>query len=332
MASTTTHLSEVIVPVLFPDSWEFDFGFEVSSMRILLTGTSGQVGGALRPLLEKQGTVLAPTSAEFDLSQPDALAPKLDEVRPDLIVNPAAYTAVDKAEDESERAMRINAEAPGAIARWAAANNVPLVHFSTDYVFDGSGDRAWREDDSTGPLSAYGRSKLAGEEAIRHAGGPHLVVRTAWVYAAKGANFMRTMIRLARERETLRVVADQLGTPTSARTIAAALIGIVDQGISDLPAAFARGGGLVHLTNSGSTSWHGFASAIVEGLRGRGVALKVTEVVPIATADYPTKAARPANSRLDLTRLQTVYGLSPVAWQEALTLELDALLAAEDHI
>jgi dTDP-4-dehydrorhamnose reductase len=224
--------------------------------------------------------------------------------------------------------MRINAEAPAAIARWAAANNVPLVHFSTDYVFDGGGGRAWREDDPTGPLSAYGRSKLAGEEAVRRAGGPHLVVRTAWVYAAKGTNFMRTMIRLARERETLRVVADQLGTPTSARTIAAALTEIIDQGIADLPAAFARSGGLVHLTNSGSTSWHGFASAIVEGLRGRGVALRVTEVVPIGTADYPTRAVRPANSRLDLTRLQTVYGVSPSAWQEALAQELDVLQAA----
>jgi dTDP-4-dehydrorhamnose reductase len=300
-------------------------------MRILLTGTSGQVGSALRPLLEKRGTMLAPTSAEFDLSRPDALVSKLDELKPDLIVNPAAYTAVDKAEDETDRAALINAEAPAVIARWAAANGVPLVHFSTDYVFDGSGSRAWREDDPTRPLSAYGRSKLAGEEAVRSAGGPHLVIRTAWVYAARGANFMRTMIRLARERETLRVVADQLGTPTSARSIATALTEIIDQGISDPSAPFARGG-VVHLTNSGSTSWHGFANAIIEGLRKRGAALKVTEIVPIATADYPTKAVRPANSRLDLTRLQTVYGLSPLAWQEALALELDAFVAAGDNI
>jgi dTDP-4-dehydrorhamnose reductase len=301
-------------------------------MRILLTGASGQVGSALLPLLRTRGTVLAPTEMDFDLSKPAAVAALLDELKPDFIVNPAAYTAVDKAEDEVDLAMLINAEAPGAIARWAAASNVPLVHFSTDYVFDGSGDRAWREDDLPGPLSVYGRSKLAGEEAVRRSGAPHLVVRTAWVYAAKGANFMRTMVRLARERETLRVVADQLGTPTSARSIAAALIGIIDQGISDLPAAFARGGGVVHLTNSGSTSWHGFASAIVDGLRGRRVALKATEVVAITTADYPTRAVRPANSRLELTRLQTVYGLSPLAWQEALAMELDAFVATGDNI
>ena len=301
-------------------------------MRILLTGASGQVGSALLPLLRTRGTVLAPTEMDFDLSKPAAVAAQLDELKPDFIVNPAAYTAVDKAEDEVDLAMLINAEAPGAIARWAAASNVPLVHFSTDYVFDGSGDRAWREDDLPGPLSVYGRSKLAGEEAVRRSGAPHLVVRTAWVYAAKGANFMRTMVRLARERETLRVVADQMGTPTSARSIAAALTGIIDQGISNLPAAFARGGGVVHLTNSGSTSWHGFASAIVDGLRGRRVALKATEVVAITTADYPTRAVRPANSRLELTRLQTVYGLSPLTWQEALAMELDAFVATGDNI
>jgi dTDP-4-dehydrorhamnose reductase len=303
--------------------------FEVSLMRILLTGTSGQVGGALLPLLQKRGTVLAPSETELDLSQPDAVAPSLDELKPDFIVNPAAYTAVDKAEDETALAMLINAEAPAAMARWAAAKRVPLLHFSTDYVFDGSGGRAWREVDPTGPLSVYGRSKLAGEEAIHSAGGPHLVIRTAWVYAAKGANFMRTMIRLARERETLRVVADQQGTPTSARTIAAALTQIIDQGIADLPAVFARGAGLVHLTNSGSTNWYAFAIAIVDGLRKRGMELKAAEVVPIATSDYPTKAVRPANSRLDLSRLASAYGIVPPPWQAALDLELDAFQALE---
>lgn len=299
-------------------------------MRILLTGVSGQVGGALRPLLAKRGTVIAPTEAEFNLSNPEALGPKLDELKPDLIVNPAAHTAVDKAEDEIDLSMLINAEAPGAIARWAAARHVPLVHFSTDYVFDGSGTSAWREDDPTGPLSVYGRSKLLGEEAVRRAGGPHLVVRTAWVYAAMGTNFMRTMIRLAREREILRVVADQWGTPTSAGTIAAVVTGIIDQNIVGLPAGFARAQGLVHLTNSGSTSWHGFACAIVDGLGRRGATLKAGEIAPIATSDYPTKARRPANSRLDLTRLKAVYGIVPPPWQDALVPELDAFLASEN--
>jgi dTDP-4-dehydrorhamnose reductase len=298
-------------------------------MRILLTGTRGQVGGALFPLLRDEHTVLAPTRGEFDLSKPESLAGKLDALKPDLIINPAAYTAVDKAEDESALAFLINGDAPAVLARWAAAHGAPMVHFSTDYVFDGAGSRLWREDDPTAPLSVYGRSKLAGESAVRSAGCEHLVVRTAWVYAAHGANFMRTMIRVAKERESLRVVADQFGAPTSATTIASTLVRILDQGARDLPATFARANGLVHLTNSGSTSWHGFACAIVEGLRSRTVALKAEQVTPIATADCPTKAVRPANSRLDLARLRAAYGIVPPAWEEALTLELDDFLQFE---
>jgi len=293
-------------------------------MRILLTGSSGQVGGALLPRLGQHHTVIAPASVNFDLSKPDTLVAQLDAIRPDLIVNPAAYTAVDRAEDEPARAMLINGEAPGVLARWAAPRHVPMVHLSTDYVFDGHGNSAWREDDPTGPLSVYGRSKLAGERAVRDAGGAHLVVRTAWVYAATGSNFMRTMIRLAGERDTLRVVADQWGAPTSARTIATALADIIGQGETDLPAAFARAAGLVHLTNFGTTSWHGFAVAILQGLRSRGASLRATEVVPIAAADYPTKAKRPANSRLDLARLKVAYGLEPSTWESALSQELDA--------
>ena len=293
-------------------------------MRILLTGGSGQVGGALLPRLGAHHTIIAPASADFDLSKLETLAAQLDAIRPDLIVNPAAYTAVDRAEDEPARAMLINAEAPGALARWAAPRRVPMVHLSTDYVFDGHGNSAWREDDPTGPLSVYGRSKLAGERAVRDAGGAHLVVRTAWVYAATGSNFMRTMIRLAGERDALRVVADQWGAPTSARTVATMLADIIGQGEADLAAAFARAKGLVHLTNSGATNWHGFAVAILQGLRSRGASLRATEVVPIATKDYPTKAKRPANSRLDLTRLKDAYGLEPSTWESALSQELDA--------
>lgn len=293
-------------------------------MRILLTGSSGQVGGALRPRLGAHHTIIAPASGDFDLSKPDTLAAQLDAIGPDLIVNPAAYTAVDRAEDEPARAMLINGEAPGVLARWAAPRRVPMVHLSTDYVFDGHGDSAWREDDPTGPLSVYGRSKLAGEHAVRDAGGAHLVVRTAWVYAATGSNFMRTMIRLAGERDSLRVVADQWGTPTSADTIATTLADIIGQGEADLAAAFARAKGVVHLTNSGATSWHGFAVAILHGLRTRGASPRATEVVPIASEDYPTKAKRPANSRLDLARLKEAYGLEPSSWESALSRELDA--------
>jgi dTDP-4-dehydrorhamnose reductase len=299
-------------------------------MRILLTGTAGQVGGALLPLLLKgKHTVIAPEQEDFDLSKPELLASHLEAVKPDLIINPAAYTAVDKAEDETALAFVVNGEAPGELAMWAAARSVPMIHFSTDFVFDGSVNRSWREEDPTGPLSVYGRSKLAGEEAVRGAGGPHLIIRTAWVYGARGANFMRTMIRLARERDTLRVVADQHGTPTSTATIATSLVQILEQGAKDLPASFARADGLVHLTNSGSTNWHGFAVAIVDGLKSRGVPLKAGEVTPITTAEFPSKAKRPANSHLDLTRLKQVYGVIPSPWESSLAAELDAFLALE---
>lgn len=189
-------------------------------MRILLTGTSGQVGGALHRVLVGRHEVLAPPRNEFDLAEPETLGHALDRFRPDFILNPAAYTAVDQAEDERELAFRVNGEAPFAMASWAAQHEVPLLHFSTDYVFDGSGERPWREEDPCRPLSAYGQSKLAGDTGIRDAGGPHLIVRTSWVFAASGANFLRTMIRLACERPELRVVSDQIGAPTSARSIA----------------------------------------------------------------------------------------------------------------
>lgn len=293
-------------------------------MRILITGTSGQVGGALRQVVA--GDLLCPPRAEFDLTQPDSLAAALDALKPELIFNPAAYTAVDKAEDEVELATTVNGRSPGVIARWAAAHNVPLVHISTDYVFDGSGERAWREDDACAPLSVYGRSKLMGEQEVRAAGGAHLIARTAWVFAAEGANFMRTMIRLARERDQMRVVADQFGTPTSARTIAEVLNAIVVQNREDLPAAFAKADGLIHLTNAGHTSWHGFASDIVDGIRARGVAVKAERIDAITTADYPTKAHRPANSRLDISRLSSAYGIAPPSWQDALARELDAVV------
>ena len=300
-----------------------------SLMRILLTGSSGQVGGALRPLLKEGGMVIAPSRGAFDLSKPETLAEALDRFKPDLIINPAAYTAVDRAEDERELALLVNAKAPAAIAEWSARHRVPLIHFSTDYVFDGSGDKPWREDSSTGPLSVYGASKLAGDLAIQAAGGPHLIARTSWVYDAGGANFLRTITRLAGERKELRIVADQTGAPTTANTIADAVSRIVLSNASDLSALLARHGGVVNLACAGETSWHGFATAIVGGLKSRGVRLAAEMVTPIATADFPTKARRPGNSRLDLSQLRERFGWTPPTWQDALSTELDSLVTRQ---
>lgn len=292
-------------------------------MRVLVTGGSGQVGGALLKQLTELGSVVALGRDEFDLARPDRLPTELDQVAPSLIVNAAAYTAVDRAEDDSEIAFRVNAEAPGVIARWAAVRNIPLIHFSTDYVFDGTGTRPWREDDAPGPLSVYGASKLAGDDAVRSAGGAHLIVRTSWVYAAKGTNFLRSILRLAKEQTELRIVADQFGAPSSARLIAHAIARIIGADGADLVDRIAAAQGIVNVAASGETSWHAFAVAIVEGLKARGVPLAVERIVPIATQDYPTKAKRPANSRLDMTRLSQAFGIITPQWDRALEVELD---------
>ena len=242
-------------------------------MRILLTGVYGQLGGALVPRLQEIGTVIPTDIDTLDLAKPDILADALDRLAPEIVINPAAYTAVDQAEDKLAAATMVNATAPGVIARWAAAHDVPLIHFSTDYVFNGAGALPWREEDEPKPLSAYGATKLAGENEIRAADGCFLILRTSWLYAAQGKNFLRTIARLARERKELRVVADQVGAPTSAALVADAVTDILAGGADHLRKRFAEAGGLVHLTASGEVSWHGFACAIVDGLRARGVGL-----------------------------------------------------------
>jgi dTDP-4-dehydrorhamnose reductase len=287
-------------------------------MRILLTGASGQVGGVLAGRLSDFGAIVTPGRAAFDLSNVEAIPACLDAISPDVIVNPAAYTAVDRAEDEAQLAQRINADAPGAIGRWAAGRKVPVVHFSTDYVFGGSGHAPWHEDDAPGPLSVYGRSKLGGELALRAAAGTHLIVRTSWVYHRTGTNFLRTIARLAAEREELRIVTDQFGAPTSADTIADTLVALLQKHRGDFSALAAAAGGTLHLTASGAASWHDFAVAIVTGLKARGVPVQAKRIIPIKTSEFPTKAQRPLNSRLDLTRVSGLLGHAIPSWQSAL--------------
>jgi dTDP-4-dehydrorhamnose reductase len=294
-------------------------------MRTLVTGATGQLGGALVRTLGGQVPIVAVDRARLDLARPWEIASVLDKIEPELIINAAAYTAVDRAEDERDLVFRVNADAPGAIAQWAAGRDVPLIHFSTDYVFDGTGSRPWREDDSTGPLSVYGASKLAGEMAIGAAGGSHLIIRTQWVYAAKGANFLRTIARLASERKELRVVADQYGAPTSARLIADVVSTVIGLGPVPLSSRIHLSGGLMNVAASGETTWYGFTIAIVDGLRVRGINVAAEGIMPITTAEYPTKARRPANSRLDLTRLGQAFGIRTPNWDVALATELDDL-------
>jgi dTDP-4-dehydrorhamnose reductase len=295
-------------------------------MRILVTGGTGQIGGALVPRLAGLGTVVAPSRSEVDLAHPAGIAEQLDRIWPNLIINSAAYTSVDSAEDERDLAFMVNAESPGAIARWAAARRVPLVQLSTDYVFDGSGDRPWREDDPTGPLSVYGASKLAGEKSVQAASGPHLIVRTSWVYSAQGRNFLRIVASLASQRSELKVVADQVGAPTSAAVVAEGLARILATAVDEVPARFAAVHGVVHLTAAGATSWHGFAAAIVQGLKARGVPVKAERVVPLCSDEYPSKATRPRNSRLDLKLLSQMFGITPLHWTDALEIELERLV------
>ena len=250
-------------------------------MRILITGVSGQVGGALVARLRDREVIAADRST-IDLSRPETIPDALERLRPTTILNAAAYTAVDRAEDQKDLAMVINAIAPGVIARWAAGRGIPMVHFSTDYVFDGHGEKPWREEDATGPLSVYGETKRDGENVVKVADGSSLIVRTSWVYAAKGKNFLRTIARLAREREELRIVADQFGAPTSADLIASALTNMLSEDFDLFRRRCSQCNGLVHLAAAGETSWYGFACAIIEGLRARGIDFALKKSFPSA--------------------------------------------------
>jgi dTDP-4-dehydrorhamnose reductase len=285
---------------------------------ILVTGTNGQVGFELVRSLQGLGRVIAADRKLLDLSDLDQVRAVVRDVRPGLIVNPAAYTAVDRAESECELAMRINGEAPGVLAEEAKKVGAALIHYSTDYVFDGEKAGPYVEDDRTNPQNAYGRSKLAGEQAIADIGVDHLIFRTSWVYGARGKNFLLTMLRLGAERPELKVVADQFGAPTWSNTIAMLTAHVVAEAYAapDRAEWWRERSGTYHLSANGATSWHGFASAIFElsGLEKR------PDVLPISATEYPTPAKRPANSRMSGDKLERTFGLRAPDWKEALAL------------
>ena len=306
-------------------------------MKILLLGAQGQVGYELAQSLAPVGRVYPGTrdgandSLRIDLANPPTLDAELHAVDPDLIVNAAAYTAVDRAEDEANLAERINHWALNVLGAWAARRGALVVHYSTDYVFDGAGNRPYREEDATAPLGVYGRSKLAGEDALRDSGCEHLILRTAWVYAARGHNFLRTMLRLGGERDELRIVGDQRGAPTSARLLASATSAALLQWRDADPESRARLLGTYHLCAGGECSWYEFATAIFNAAENTGLIARAPALIPIATADYPTRARRPAYSVLDTAKFQTAFSIHLPHWQrglEAVVAELASMQGA----
>jgi len=295
--------------------------------RILIVGRNGQVGWELLRSCQVLGEVVGAGHAVLELSEPESMREPLRELRPDVIVNAAAYTAVDRAEREEALATKVNGEAVKVLAEEAARTGALLVHYSTDYVFDGEGDAPSVESRAPAPINAYGRSKLAGERALQESAATWICLRTSWVYAARGRNFLLTMLRLATEREHLRVVSDQVGAPTSARMVADATSKIISQ----IQARRRTDAGftprIYHLTARGATSWHGFASVILERTRELGIVgdIRVRDIEPIGSSDYPTPAVRPRNSRLECSAVERDFGLILPDWQASLELVLNEL-------
>ncbi|MNM91435.1 dTDP-4-dehydrorhamnose reductase [compost metagenome] len=281
-------------------------------MKVLINGRHGQVSHELQRRLGVLGELIVLGREQLDLAQPDQIRRQVQNLRPDLIINAAAHTAVDLAESEPQAAFAINAIAPGILAEEALALDIPLIHYSTDYVFDGLKAGPYNEDDTPNPLGVYGKSKLAGEQAIKDVQGKHLILRTSWVYSNHGRNFLLTMQRLLQEKPELRVVADQIGAPTWAGTLANSTLALIEH----WQAREVANWGIYHLTAQGETSWFGFAQAIGEALRQQGK--PCAALLPIPSSDYPTPAARPLNSRLDCSRLQRDWGVSQPDWQTAL--------------
>lgn len=291
-------------------------------MKILLTAKNGQVGWELQRTLATLGEVVAVDRRAMDLASPDSIRNVIRAVQPELIVNAAAYTAVDKAESEPDLAMAINGTAPGVMAEEARRLGAAMVHYSTDYVFDGTNATHYAEEDAPNPINVYGRTKLAGEQAVQAAGIPHLIFRTSWVYGLRGKNFLLTILRLAQERDELKIVDDQIGAPTWSRLIAEATAQILAQRGANLSEV----SGLYHLTSAGQTSWHGFARSILDH-SGLPAGKPLARLVPIPGVDYPLPAPRPCNSRLNNEKLQQVFGLALPAWDAALALCCEEMTA-----
>lgn len=290
---------------------------------ILLTGATGQVGWELQRQLSPSFLVIAPNRKQLDLSNPDSIRQSVRELRPDIILNPAAYTAVDKAESETDLSMRINGFAPGILAEEARQLDALLIHYSTDYVFDGENTAPYREDTPPNPQSAYGRTKLAGELAVQSAGCRHLILRTSWVYGIHGGNFIKTVLRLAKERGELRIVADQFGAPTWAHLLASSTLQILNN--PQTIAWDSHLSGIYHLTAGGRTSWYEYAKEILRLASKHDTQLKnkTVNVHPISTGEYPLPAKRPRNSILSTTKIRQTFGLSLPEWQDDLALCLN---------
>jgi dTDP-4-dehydrorhamnose reductase len=287
---------------------------------ILVTGGVGQVATELAARGDGRLSVVG--RPEFDFDQPDTITAVFDRVKPTLVVNAAAWTAVDAAEKEVDAAYRANRDGPAALAKLCARDGVPLIHISTDYVFDGSKDAPYTEDDATGPTGVYGASKLAGEQAVLESGAHAAILRTAWVYNATGKNFVRTMLNVAQKTNTLRVVADQHGCPTNAGDLADAILAVADRMSTGWDPSYA---GVFHAAGTGSTSWHGFAQAIFAEAARHG--RPEPTVTGITTADYPTPAKRPANSRLDCSKLARVFGVRLPDWQPSLARTVEIIVS-----
>jgi dTDP-4-dehydrorhamnose reductase len=285
-------------------------------MKILLTGKTGQIGEELNNIIGDLGNLIAVDKEQLDLSKPNSIEPVILDIKPDIIINSAAYTAVDKAEEEPDLAMTVNAVAPGLLAKAARKVGAGLIHYSTDYVFDGCSEISYKEEDLPNPLNVYGKTKLAGEQAIAEVGIPFLIIRTSWVYSLHGKNFLRTIKKLAEEKDTIQVIEDQIGAPTWARSIALKTHQIIKQCLNKkwLETKESNLSGIFHVTSQGKTSWHGFAREVLNMYNTS----QNIKLIAIPTSDYPTPAVRPANSLLNNEKIHKVFGIDMPQWEDAL--------------